>query len=87
LKNESRRADAEQENRKSKQGGKGQDRQNAPAPAYPTTQDQGQREASRKSQGRRGEPGLGANAVPASKGRSAGKNAGDKSGGRKKRQK
>jgi len=87
LKNESRRADAEQENRKSKQGGKGQDRQNAPAPAYPTTQDQGQREASRKSQGRRGESGLGANAVPASKGRSAGKNAGDKSGGRKKRQK
>ena len=87
LKNESRRADAEQENRKSKQGGKGPDRQDAPAPAYPTTQVQGQREAGRKAQGRRGEPGLGANAVSASRGRSAGKNAGDKSGGRKKRQK
>jgi ribonuclease R len=85
LKNEARRADAEQENKKSKQAGTTQGRQDAPAPAYPTTQDQGA--AERKSRSRRGEPGLGGAAKAAQKARSPGKNAGDKSGSRKKRQK
>src|SRR4051812_6206250 len=70
LKNEARRADAEQENRKSKQAGKGQGGQDAPAPAYPTTQDQGT--AGRKTRSRRGEPGLGANATSAPKARTSG---------------
>ncbi len=85
LKNEARRADAEQENRKTKQVGKAQDGQDAPAPAYPTTQDQGA--AGRKSRSRRGEPGLGAATTSSQKTRSQGKNTGDKSGSRKKRQK
>jgi ribonuclease R len=85
LKNEARRADAEQESRQAKQAGNGQDRQDAPAPAYPTSQDQGA--AGRKSRSRRGEPGLGGNTTSAPKARTSGKNAGDKSGGRKKRQK
>jgi len=87
LKNEARRADAEQENKQSRQAAKaqGQGRQDAPAPAYPTTQDQGG--TGRKSHGRRGEPGLGAKANASPTGRTSGKNAGDKSGGRKKRQK
>ena len=87
LKNEARRADSEQDGKKGKpgKGSKQEARPEAPAPAYPTTQDQGASE--RKSRRHGGEPGLGGAATSASKARTSRNSAGDKAGSRKKRQK
>ena len=87
LKNEARRADSEQDGKKGKpgKGSKQEARPEAPAPAYPTTQDQGASE--RKSRRHGGDPGLGGAATSASKARTSRNSAGDKAGSRKKRQK
>ena len=80
LKNEARRADAEQESRKSKQGGKAQAARKCAGAGLRRPRRTRARPAAQERAAGAATPGLGANATSAPKARTSGKNAGDKSG-------